>query len=302
MRHGITILTDLPWAQARPRWEAAEDLGFAHGWTYDHLTWEGLPDSPWAAAMPTLTAAATVTSRLRLATFVATPNFRHPYPFLREIAAVDDISEGRFIAGLGLGGDLDARLLGEPLPLRERAARYEEFVRLLDRLLREDQVTAEGEWFTVREVRTLPGPLRARVPLALAGNGPKAVRLAAELGDAWVTYGGRADTLEQWWVAVAELAERFAAAEAAAGRSGVGRVLSLDSSPQFSLASADVYEEMTGRAGDLGFTDVVCHWPRGSGPYAGSEAVLDEVADRIDLGGGGLGWAGDVPLSSGQDQ
>lgn len=302
MRHGITILTDLPWAQATSRWSAAEEMGFAHGWTYDHLTWEGLPDSAWAAAMPTLAAAATVTSRMRLATFVATPNFRHPYPFLREIAAVDDISGGRFIAGLGLGGDLDARLLGDPLPLRDRAARYEEFVRLLDRLLREDHITTEGEWFSVREVRTLPGPLRPRVPLALAGNGPKAVRLAAELGDAWVTYGGRADTLDQWWVLVAELAQRFAAAEAAAGRSGVARVLSMDSSPQFSLASPDVYEEMAGRAGELGFTDVVCHWPRPSGPYAGSEAVLHEVAGRIDLGGAEPMWGADVPLSGGQDQ
>ena len=148
-------------------------------------------------------------------------------------------------------------------------------------------------------MRTLPGPLRPRVPLALAGNGPKAVRLAAELGDAWVTYGGRADTLEQWWLLVGELAERFAAAEAAAGRSGVARVLSMDSSPQFSLASPDVYEEMVGRAGELGFTDVVCHWPRHSGPYAGSEEVLEEVAGRIDLGGAEPMWGADVPLSRG---
>ena len=39
-----------------------------------------------------------------------------------------------------------------------------------------------------------------------------------------------------------------------------------------------MFEEMVGRAGDLGFTDVVTHWPRAEGPYAGSEAVLEEVA------------------------
>jgi hypothetical protein len=60
----------------------------------------------------------------------------------------------------------------------------------------------------------------------------------------------------------------------------VRRVLSLDSSPQFSLESVAVYEEMTGRAAELGFDDVVAHWPRPDGPYAGSEAVLEAVAER----------------------
>ena len=67
MRFGITILTDLPWAEARPRWQAAEEMGFDHAWTYDHLVWGGLPDAPWTTATPVLVAttpaapAATVT-------------------------------------------------------------------------------------------------------------------------------------------------------------------------------------------------------------------------------------------------
>ena len=45
MRFGLTILPELPWAQSRPRWEAAEAMGFDHAWTYDHLVWGGLPES-----------------------------------------------------------------------------------------------------------------------------------------------------------------------------------------------------------------------------------------------------------------
>lgn len=280
MRHGIVILTDLPWARARPRWEAAEEMGFDHAWTYDHLIWSGLPHSPWAGALPTLGAAATVTSRIGLGTFVASPNYRHPYVLLRDIAALADISGDRFLLGLGTGGDGDAHRLGGDLSRRARVDRFHEYVHVLDRLLREDHVDHAGEFYTVRDARTLPGPLREHVPLWIAANGPRSIRLAARHGDAWITHGGRGDTLDEWLGHVGVLAARFAQAEAGAGRSGLPRVLSLDSSPQYSLASPGVFEEMSGRAAELGFTDVVSHWPRPDGPYAGDEAVVAAVAGR----------------------
>jgi hypothetical protein len=46
----------------------------------------------------------------------------------------------------------------------------------------------------------------------------------------------------------------------------------------FSLSSAEYFADATGRAGELGFTDVITHWPRPDGPYAGDEAVLETVA------------------------
>lgn len=42
MRYGIAILPDMPWQTARPLWERAEEMGFTHAWTYDHLVWGGL--------------------------------------------------------------------------------------------------------------------------------------------------------------------------------------------------------------------------------------------------------------------
>ena len=78
MRFGITILPEHRWTDAAPLWRRAEEYGFDHAWTYDHLVWAGLPDSPWFGALPTLTAAATVTSTMRLGTFVSSPNYRHP--------------------------------------------------------------------------------------------------------------------------------------------------------------------------------------------------------------------------------
>ena len=284
MRVGITILPEHPWTEAAALWRRAEEYGFDHAWTYDHLVWGGLQDSPWFGALPTLTAAATVTSRIRLGTFVSSPNYRHPYTFLRDLLAVDDISGGRLVCGLGTGGDLDSRILGDDRPLKERVDRFHEFVELLDRLFREDHVDHQGAHFTTTGARTLPGAVqRPRVPFVVAANGPRSLRLAARLGQGWVTYGRGGDTLEQWWSGVGALCALLDEAEAAAGRSTpLDRYLSLDGSPQFSLESADVFEDMVGRAGVLGFSDVVTHWPRPGAPYAGTEAVLEEVAGRLD--------------------
>ena len=288
MRFGLTILPEHTWREAAPLWREAETLGFDHAWTYDHITWSGLPESPWFAAVPTLTAAAMVTERIGLGTFVSSPNYRHPVAFMREVLALDDISEGRFLLGVGTGGDIDARILGEDLPLRDRVDRFHEFTALLDRLLREDAVSAQGRWFSAREVRTRPGPVRGgdshRVPLLVAANGPRSIRLAAERGDGWMTYGGRADTDEAWWALLRDLGARVDEALAAAGREGepYGRYLNLDSAPTFSLTSVGAFEDAVGRAAELGFTDVVTHRPRPEGPYAGDLATLEAaVADVL---------------------
>ena len=105
--------------------------------------------------MPTLAAAATVTTRARLGTFVSSPNNHHPVQFLREVLALDDISGGRFILGIGSGGDLDSRITGDDLSVEDRVARFHDFTGLLDRLLREDHVDADGPFYTARDVEAM---------------------------------------------------------------------------------------------------------------------------------------------------
>jgi hypothetical protein len=109
MRVGVVILPELRAAALRTIWRRAEQLGFAHGWTYDHLAWRSLRDAPWFAAVPTLAAAALATRRLRLGILVASPNFRHPVPFARELIALDDLSGGRFTLGIGAGAGLGCK-------------------------------------------------------------------------------------------------------------------------------------------------------------------------------------------------
>ncbi|MFI6823058.1 LLM class flavin-dependent oxidoreductase [Micromonospora sp. NPDC050187] len=286
MRIGIVILPDQRWSEAQRRWRQAEDWGFDHAWTYDHLGWRDLVDGPWFDSMSTLTAAALVTSRIRLGTLVASPNFRHPAAFARQVTTLDDISGGRLLLGIGAGGiGFDATVLGgDTLPPRRRVDRFGEFTELLDLVLRQDGVTWRGEWFSAVDARNNPGCVQMpRVPFVVAANGPRSMRLVARFGQGWVTTGTGGDDLESWWESVAALAARLDATLDEAGRdpATLDRYLSLDAAPVFSLTSADFFADAVARAARLGFTDVVTHWPRLSSWYAGDENVLAEVAERL---------------------
>ncbi|WP_134765762.1 LLM class flavin-dependent oxidoreductase [Nocardioides sp. 1609] len=286
MRFGITLLTDLPWAEARPRWAAVEEMGFDHAWTYDHLVWGGLPDAPWTSSTPVLGAAAQVTSRIGLGTLVASPNFRHPYLLFRDAQALEDVSDGRFLLGVGTGGNLDAEVLGDTaLSVGERVERFQELVRLLVQLRDGDHVTSPGRWFSTADARTLP-PLR-RTPLLVAANGPRSLRFAATVGDGWVTTGGPADTVDEWFAGLATAVATYDEALEAAGRGPRPRYLLTDAAPQlggagrFALTSTAFFADLAGRAAGLGFTDLITHWPRPDSPYEGSVDVLESVAREV---------------------
>src|SRR5436189_4408819 len=105
MRRGVLILPEFRWSTAEPPWRRADELGFDHAWTYDHLAWRSLRDTTWFGAIPTLTAAAGVTARIRLGPLVASPNFRHPVVFAKELITLDDVAGGRLTLGLGAGGE-----------------------------------------------------------------------------------------------------------------------------------------------------------------------------------------------------
>ena len=123
MRLGVVVLPELPWSQAREQWQQLDTWGYHSAWTYDHLAWRSLADGPWYATVPTLAAAALATTTIRLGTFVASPNFRHPVPFAKELMSLDDLSGGRFQLGVGAGGGgFDAAVLGDP-ELTPRATR-----------------------------------------------------------------------------------------------------------------------------------------------------------------------------------
>ncbi len=296
VRLGIVLLPELRWTEQRERFEQAEAWGFDSAWTYDHLGWRSLVDGPWFGPLTTLAAAAAVTSRIRLGTFVASPNVRHPVPFAREVLALDDVSEGRLSLGIGAGGEgYDAAVMGAAgLTARQRVDRYGEFVELLDLLLTQERTTWSGSWYTAVEARSAPGCVQQpRVPFVLAANGPRSMRLVASRGQGWVTTGpATAGDEQEWWAGVAELSDHLddALSEAGKSRDSVERYLSLDSGPAFGLGSVEHLRDCAGRAVDLGFDEVVVHWPRPDGVYASRLEVLAEAAELLGRSDGPRQW------------
>jgi alkanesulfonate monooxygenase SsuD/methylene tetrahydromethanopterin reductase-like flavin-dependent oxidoreductase (luciferase family) len=250
----------------------AERAGVRAVWTYDHLTWPLLADSPWYGAVPLLAAAAMCTERVRLGTQVASPNFRHPVPFAKELMTLDQLTGGRLEIGVGAGTEgPDALVLGEPaLSRSERAEKFAEWLTLLDRLLREPVTTVRGERFTAVDAHQLPGCVQQpRLPFTVAATGPRALRLAARYGQGWVTYGpyGAAVEPEDWFAAVADQSRRLTDALAAEGRDSGA----LRRSAQFGLEmywpfeSPERYTDTLGRLAEAGINEVSVHWPRPDG-------------------------------------
>ncbi|MFJ6541949.1 LLM class flavin-dependent oxidoreductase [Streptomyces sp. NPDC003656] len=273
----------------RAKWQRAEDLGFHAAYTYDHLSWRSFRDGPWFGAVPTLAAAAATTSRLRLGTLVTSPNFRHPVTLAKELISLDDVSDGRITLGVGAGGiGFDATALGqEPWTPRERADRFAEFVALLDRLLSEGAVTEEGRFYSAVEARNIPGCVqRPRLPFAVAATGPRGLRLAARYGQAWVTTGDpklyENGTPEQSVEALRGQIAKLGEACAEAGRdvAELDKILLTGFTPDRTgpLQSLDAFVDFAGRHRDLGFDEIVIHWPIPDSDFAADQKIFERIA------------------------
>ena len=287
MRLGVLILPEERWSVAVEKWSQAEDLGFDHAWTIDHIAWGDFRDKPWFAAVPVLAAASVVTSRLRLGTLVASPNFRHPVPFSREVLALDDLSSGRLTLGIGAGGQgWDATILGnEAWTLAERMGRFAEFVELLDRVLEHRAVDFDGRYWSAQGARSYPGCVQQpRVPFAIAATGPKAMRVAARYASTWVTNGDRLHEdgplpAEKGAAVVARQRRMLEEACEVQGRdpATIDTLVLTGSRLDAGIRDIETFRATVAAYAAVGVTDMVVHWPRSEPPYEGDEAILAEL-------------------------
>ncbi|MFF4730747.1 LLM class F420-dependent oxidoreductase [Streptomyces mirabilis] len=200
-RFGVNLLAPAPLDEWRAKCRRAEELGYDVILVPDHL---GMP-----APFPSLVAAAEVTERPRLGTFVLNAGFWNPTLLAREVATTDTLTGGRLELGLGTGyiraeHDTAGLPWGSP---RERVDHLQRTVEELERLLGSDEHQ--------------PGAVqRPRVPLLIGANGDRMLRLTAEHADIAAFTGARTSpggTLEP--ITAAALDERVALyREAAEGR------------------------------------------------------------------------------------
>jgi alkanesulfonate monooxygenase SsuD/methylene tetrahydromethanopterin reductase-like flavin-dependent oxidoreductase (luciferase family) len=274
MRVGVCVIPTDPWPVAVDAARSIEALGYDHLWTYDHLSWQHYRDEPWFAAIPWLTGLAGVTGRLRLGTLVSSPNFREPLTLAKDAIALDHVSDGRFVLGVGAGGTgWDATVYGgPPLGPGPRADRFAEMVEALDGLLTHGRYSFEGEHFRIDDARTLPGPRQApRLPLAVAASGPRGLALVARFADAWVTIGDPWHDPTPHGIEAAVRAQGTLLDEEChrIGRdpASLDRILLSGAGDDRPLASVGAFTDYVGRYRALAITDVVVHQPRAGDPH-----------------------------------
>ena len=167
---------------------AAEAAGFDGLLVSDHF-------HPWVDdagasgyAFSTLGAIAHATRRVRLATGVTSPLFRHhPAVIAQAAATLDRLSGGRFDLGVGTGENINEGPLGRPFPpYRERAHRLREALEIMRRLLDGEKLTFPGQYYQTDRARLYSPPL-GRVAIWMAAGGPRSAALAGAKADAVIT-------------------------------------------------------------------------------------------------------------------
>ncbi|MGW0249703.1 TIGR03621 family F420-dependent LLM class oxidoreductase [Nocardia goodfellowii] len=219
-----------------------------------------LPDHPGACAAPfvTLAAAAAVTQRIRLGTNVINGGLWEPLPLAVEVATLDLLSGGRVDFGVGAGHNpFEWSMQGAERPSASaRIARMIELTDLTRSLLAGEKISAEGDYFTLREAElAVPRPVQQRIPLRVGGNNPHLLRYAAATADI-IDFTGLGRTLAdgrnhetRWGVSqIDDQVDLVRQAAAAAGRAPHFEVLvqHLEITDDAEAAAATLAAEVTG--------------------------------------------------------
>jgi F420-dependent oxidoreductase-like protein len=179
----------LTWERWRQIMACVEALGFESLWRSDHFMSLVDADRDSLETWVALTLTAAETTRLRFGPLVCPITFRHPSLIARMAAAVDALSGGRLILGLGAGwNDREHRAFGLPFPpLRERMDRLEEGLEVITRLLGDKPAHFAGRYYQLEGPNPHPKPAqRPRIPVLIGTTSERRMlRIVARYADEW---------------------------------------------------------------------------------------------------------------------
>ncbi|QGM98133.1 LLM class flavin-dependent oxidoreductase [Methylocystis parvus] len=157
----------------------AEALGFDEAWVAEH---HFDPDAASPSIFPLIGYLAGVTSRIRLGSAAALLAFRNPIQVAEDVATVDVLSGGRFDFGVAKGGPFALQNKHFDVEEKDSRAMTVEALELIDRLLNEETVSFQGNYYACDHVSIAPRPLQSPVPTYVATATPDAVAYAARRG------------------------------------------------------------------------------------------------------------------------
>jgi probable F420-dependent oxidoreductase len=194
--------------------DAAADLGFDTLTVNDHMLFA----TPWLDGPTALAAVASRSRSMRLATTVALPTIRGPVQLAKQLAAIDVLSGGRVVAGVGPGSSAaDYAAVG--LDFDERWSRFDESISTLRALWSDAAAPYVGRHYSTADVRLEPRPVRPEgIPIWVGSWGSDAgLRRVVRAADGWLAsaYNTTPVLFAEAWRRLREMLD-------AAGKDGAG--------------------------------------------------------------------------------
>jgi alkanesulfonate monooxygenase SsuD/methylene tetrahydromethanopterin reductase-like flavin-dependent oxidoreductase (luciferase family) len=160
----------------------AEALGIDHVCVGDHVSFHG---GQGFDGLVQATALAALAPRMAVHTAVYLLPLRHPVPVARQVASLAELAPGRFVFGVGLGGEDRHEVAMCGVDPATRGRRMDESLGIVRRLLAGEEVTYVGQFFQLRGARIAHAPAPS-VPILVGGRSPRAARRAGLQGDGWI--------------------------------------------------------------------------------------------------------------------
>ena len=162
-----------------------ERVGFDAIWSGDHI----IMHNPIMDVMTVLATYAAVTERVKIGTAVYLVPLRHPVATAKQVASLDLLSQGRFLFGVGVGGEIVREFNAVGVPVRERGRRTDEGLEIITRVLSESNVSFEGKHFRIEDVTLEPRPhQKPYPPIWIGGRSDAAIRRTARFASGYLGY------------------------------------------------------------------------------------------------------------------
>jgi probable F420-dependent oxidoreductase len=179
----------------------AETAGFDSLWVLERLIWPIKPQDPYPGSadgkfpadwqyifepLETLTYVAANTNKIALGTSVIDMLFHNPVILARRFATLDVLSEGRAIAGFGIGWSKDEYQVSN-IPFKDRGKRADEYIQILKKIWTEDVVEFSGQYYNIPASKIRPKPIqKPYIPIYLGGYSQGTFARIANYADGWI--------------------------------------------------------------------------------------------------------------------
>ena len=184
-----------PWTEVRDFVASVEKMGWDGFWYADHY----MPNTPdgepiggnFHECFSVLSALAGTTSKLRLGSLVTPTTVNHPALIANRAATIDQISNGRFVLGMGAGWQVNEhKAFGiELFDAKARVDRFAEAIEIVVSMLSQERTTFAGQHFTITNAPCEPKPVQKPLPILVGTGGARMLRLTARFAQEWNTWG-----------------------------------------------------------------------------------------------------------------